>query len=131
MPLGAHFENDPGPPTRAGKVYRFSLRNGSIRPGLSSTLTVRKRTSLSPRYSADNSWKWGSSFWQGPHHVAQKLRTTALPRRSLADHFFPDTSVSWNSGSGRLTERVTSSEEAAATRSASLCQAAKSFSGRP
>src|SRR5512140_312907 len=36
----------------------------------------------------------GASAWHGPHHVAQKSRITAWPRRSLSvTAFFPDAGV--------------------------------------
>ena len=48
-------------------------------------------------------WKRGSSFLQGAHQDAQKLRATTEPRRSARRSALPSRRVSVTSGAGRPT----------------------------
>src|SRR5882757_8588202 len=49
-------------------------------------------------YSFCNSTNHGISILQGPHQVAQKLRSTALPRKSESLTVFPPSDCSSKSG---------------------------------
>jgi hypothetical protein len=69
-----------------------------------------QRTPITARplapYCFCNSTKCGISMRQGMHHVAQKSRTTTLPRKSEKLTFLPFKSVSFQPGAGVLADEA-------------------------
>src|ERR1035438_8214631 len=76
--------------------------NGSINPGLSSTLRVKNWISGRSLYFSSNFSRRGNSSRKNPHQDAQKFKKVVLPFKDARVHVFPFKSVSSKAGKGSL-----------------------------
>ena len=106
-------------------IAAFSRAQPSLSPGCRSSPSVEMPRISKPceAYWLCSSMSQGVSILQGPHQVAQKLMSTALPLKLASETFCPLRSSSVKGGRWLVYQRETGSEHPAAASTSSPCAA--------